>query len=70
VKQGLPAANVRRHPGVDEAIAEPAFEPLPGDSWLFKASRGMRLERLVDRVRAMLPADSVAHGGRLGHARG
>jgi UDP-N-acetylmuramoyl-tripeptide--D-alanyl-D-alanine ligase len=71
VKQGMPAANVRHHPGVDEAIAEPAFEPQPGDTWLFKASRGMRLERLVERVRAMLPTDSLsAHGGRFGSARG
>ena len=70
VRQGMPAANVRHHVGVDEALAEPAFDPQPGDSWLFKASRGMRLERLVERVRAMLPHDSLSAHGRLGHARG
>jgi UDP-N-acetylmuramoyl-tripeptide--D-alanyl-D-alanine ligase len=69
VRQGMPAANVRRHPGVDEAVAEPAFEPAPGDAWLFKASRGMRLERIVERVRAMLPSDSLSAGYGAGRLR-
>ncbi len=71
VKQGMSSSNVRHHPGVDEAVAEPAYEPVPGDSWLFKASRGMRLERLLEHMRGLVPdvGSSAAYGaGRLRRA--
>ena len=35
---------------MEDATADPAFEPMAGDVWLFKASRGMALERLAKRV--------------------
>lgn len=70
VKQGMAAGNVRAHVCVDDAIAEPAYEPVPGDSWLFKASRGMRLERLFERVRALAPEAASQSTDRLGGARG
>jgi UDP-N-acetylmuramoyl-tripeptide--D-alanyl-D-alanine ligase len=73
VQHGMAAGQVRHHASVDEAIVEPAFEPHAGDSWLFKASRGMKLERLIERVRALLPADvgsSAGGAGRLGQRLG
>ena len=45
------AEHVRWHENVEEALNDPAFEPVPGDAWLFKASRSMALEHLVAQVR-------------------
>ena len=51
IGRGLPADRVACHPSVVDAMDTPAFHPAAGDIWLFKASRGMALERLADRVR-------------------
>lgn len=69
VAQGMAASRVRVSATVDDALAEPAYEPRPGDTWLFKASRGMRLERLYDGIRALVP-EGAEHSGRLGSTRG
>jgi UDP-N-acetylmuramoyl-tripeptide--D-alanyl-D-alanine ligase len=74
VGHGMPAASVRFHPSAEEALEDPAFDPRVGDTWLFKASRGMALERLCDVVRRRIggeDADASAYGlgagaGRLG----
>jgi UDP-N-acetylmuramoyl-tripeptide--D-alanyl-D-alanine ligase len=71
VKQGMAAGNVRAQASVDDALAEPAFEPASGDLWLFKASRGMKFERLAERVRALVPGGAASSGtGRLGSIHG
>lgn len=49
--RGMPPGSVRWHPNLRAALEDLAFEPRPGDVWLFKGSRGMQLERLYDRVR-------------------
>jgi UDP-N-acetylmuramoyl-tripeptide--D-alanyl-D-alanine ligase len=54
VGYGMTPSNVRHHPTVEAALAEAPFEPRAGDTWLFKASRGMRLERLAEGVRRAL----------------
>ncbi len=51
IRLGLRAEHVRWHETVEEAMADPGFEPDHGDIWLFKASRGLALERLAERVR-------------------
>jgi UDP-N-acetylmuramoyl-tripeptide--D-alanyl-D-alanine ligase len=51
VRMGMPAEHVRWHESLHEALEDPAFEPQPGDAWLFKGSRGMALERLAAHVR-------------------
>jgi UDP-N-acetylmuramoyl-tripeptide--D-alanyl-D-alanine ligase len=68
VAGGMPASRVFHHATVEEALAHPPVEPEAGDTWLFKASRGMALERLFDAVRGRLvePGDadaSRAHAG-------
>jgi UDP-N-acetylmuramoyl-tripeptide--D-alanyl-D-alanine ligase len=69
VKAGLPAARCFHQATVEEALAHPPIEPRPGDSWLFKASRGMAFERLADATRARLEErDGLAHDER-GDAR-
>jgi len=51
VKAGYPASRVFRFSGVAEAaVAVKAFAE-PGDCLLLKASRGMRLERVLDELR-------------------
>jgi UDP-N-acetylmuramoyl-tripeptide--D-alanyl-D-alanine ligase len=69
VERGMSPERVRWHRTVAEAISDPAFEPGPGDVWLFKASRGLRLERLFELVRGragMLapPTEMFAPGRR------
>lgn len=54
VAAGLPAANVRRVPDVDAALALLRAEVRAGDRVLCKASRGVQLDRLVDRLVADL----------------
>ena len=39
---------------VEEALASPPLAPRAGDTWLFKASRGMALERLLVATRARI----------------
>jgi UDP-N-acetylmuramyl pentapeptide synthase len=56
---GMAAEAVARHASVEEALAAPPFEPRAGDTWLFKASRGMALERVVEKVRGMADPDGV-----------
>lgn len=51
VAHGMDAGHVRAHPDVSTAIEDPAFVPGSGDSWLFKASRGVALEHLLTHVR-------------------
>ncbi len=48
---GLRAEHVRWHETIDDAMLDPAFDPMPGDAWLFKASRSMRLENLAAQIR-------------------
>jgi len=48
---GLRAEHVRWHETIDDALLDPAFDPMPGDAWLFKASRSLRLENLVAQIR-------------------
>ena len=49
---GMSSVACVHHETVEEALASFPVEPRPGDTWLFKASRGMALERLHDAVRA------------------
>ena len=51
IQTGMPAKSVHWHESVEEAITDPAFDPLGGDIWLFKASRGLALERVETVVR-------------------
>lgn len=51
VRMGLPAEHVHWHMDVEEALDDPAFEPMPGDAWLFKASRSVALEHLAAMIR-------------------
>jgi len=48
---GMRAEHVRWHETLEDAMADPAFDPRPGDAWLFKGSRSMTLERLAAQVR-------------------
>ena len=52
IRMGMPSEHVCWHECMEDAATDPAFEPRPGDVWLFKASRGMALERLAQRVSA------------------
>jgi UDP-N-acetylmuramoyl-tripeptide--D-alanyl-D-alanine ligase len=65
-RHGLGAAAVRAHATMGDALADPAFEPRPGDTWLFKASRGLALERLVETVRRLAGAPDEAGVGSVG----
>jgi UDP-N-acetylmuramoyl-tripeptide--D-alanyl-D-alanine ligase len=74
VSHGMAASSIRAHASVEDALREGAFEPRAGDTWLFKASRGMALERVHERVRhAIEGASEDAAGaislGRLGEPR-
>jgi len=51
VRMGMPAEHVRWHETLEDALADPCFEPMSGDVWLFKASRGLGLEHLAAQVR-------------------
>jgi UDP-N-acetylmuramoyl-tripeptide--D-alanyl-D-alanine ligase len=51
IRTGMPAQRVHWSETMDDAMSHPAFAPAAGDIWLFKASRGMALERLADVVR-------------------
>lgn len=51
LRLGMRAEHVRWHATIEDALEDPAFEPVPGDAWLFKGSRGMQLEHLVSLVR-------------------
>jgi len=63
---GMRAESIAWHPSVEEALGDPAFEPRPGDAWLFKASRGLALERVVEWVweRAAAAAGAALGSGR------
>jgi len=50
-------AKVHHHASMDEALASPAVDPRAGDTWLFKASRGMALEKLYLATRARIGAE-------------
>ena len=76
VKAGMAASAVFHHETVEDAKAAPAMLPRPGDTWLFKASRGMALERVHAAIREriggapdprvepeqILMAENVPHG--------
>ena len=54
VASGMDGSRVAHHATVEDALARPALEPRAGDTWLFKASRGMAFERLFDAVKARI----------------
>jgi UDP-N-acetylmuramoyl-tripeptide--D-alanyl-D-alanine ligase len=62
LRLGMRAEHVCWHETVDSALADPAFDPAPGDVWMFKASRGMALERLAQEVRERAAALDPAAG--------
>jgi UDP-N-acetylmuramoyl-tripeptide--D-alanyl-D-alanine ligase len=62
VAAGLPAARVCRVPDIDAALALLRAEVRAGDRVLCKASRGVQLDRLVDRLVADLGAASGGAG--------
>lgn len=66
-RRGMPKEALCWHPDVDAAINDPAFAPRAGDTWLFKGSRGMRLEHLLAHVKeqalSCAPADGALHRG-------
>jgi UDP-N-acetylmuramyl pentapeptide synthase len=61
LRLGLPADAVAWHATTEEALQSPPFTPEPGDTWLFKASRGLALERLLDRVTEMVVTDDATY---------
>jgi UDP-N-acetylmuramoyl-tripeptide--D-alanyl-D-alanine ligase len=72
IRMGMPAEHVCWHETPEDAAADPAFEPAGGDVWLFKASRGLALERLAAEVRgraeALDPNASIRPLSRLDRA--
>lgn len=67
---GIPEENVAWHESTEQALEAMPFEPRPGDTWLFKASRGLALERLVEHVRRRARSTSdVVSVGRFGGPR-
>lgn len=71
IRLGLPEEAVASHATVEDALAsDPPFEPLPGETWLFKASRGLALERLVRTIRERVrEPDDACSLGPLGSPR-
>ncbi|MHC5012570.1 MAG: UDP-N-acetylmuramoyl-tripeptide--D-alanyl-D-alanine ligase, partial [Planctomycetota bacterium] len=75
MRTGMSADAVAWHETVEEALENPPFEPGAGDTWLFKASRGLAFERLVDGVRAQVVGSGAPEAagatslGRLGGPR-
>lgn len=59
VRAGMPAEHVRHHASTADALAELAFEAQAGDTWLFKGSRGMALERVLEAVRTPLASEDA-----------
>ena len=55
-KGGMAADRCHHQATVEDALANPPLAPRPGDTWLFKASRGMALERLLDATKARIGA--------------
>jgi UDP-N-acetylmuramoyl-tripeptide--D-alanyl-D-alanine ligase len=70
-KGGLAEGSVLHQATVESALASPALQPRAGDTWLFKASRGMELERLFEAVKARVasPLDAAPEALAAGHAR-
>jgi UDP-N-acetylmuramoyl-tripeptide--D-alanyl-D-alanine ligase len=70
-KGGLGDDRVHHHATVEDALLSPPIDPRAGDAWLFKASRGMALERVFEAVRARLsvPADPADAGALAGDRR-
>ncbi len=68
---GMPAGSVAWHPTVEAALEVLPFVPKPGDAWLFKASRGLALERLVQHVEESLAeaAGEALSSPRIGDRR-
>ncbi len=69
VGRGMSADRVHWHETLEDAIRDPGFDPRPGDAWMFKASRGMALEQLLEHVREMARAADPAGGAYLGGPR-
>jgi len=61
---GMDAAQVCWHETLEDALQQPAFDPQAGDTWLFKASRGMALERVAATVREQAARIDPASGLR------
>jgi len=68
-KSGLGAERVHHHGTVEDALAAVPLEPRAGDAWLFKASRGMALERVFEAVRARVAVPSDPAGALAGDRR-
>lgn len=66
IAAGLPAARVHRVPDIDAALALLRAETRAGDRVLCKASRGVQLDRLVDRLVADLGAAGGSPSGGAG----
>ena len=70
LRLGMAEENVAWHASTEEALEDMPFEPQPGETWLFKASRGLALERVVECVRQTAHSTSGAYTvGRLGGPR-
>ncbi len=61
---GMRAEHVAWHETIEDALADPAFEPAAGDAWLFKGSRSMTLELLAEQVRGRAAALDPSGGNR------
>jgi UDP-N-acetylmuramoyl-tripeptide--D-alanyl-D-alanine ligase len=70
VAGGMPADACRHQEDVEEALRSPALAPRPGDTWLFKASRGMALERVCDAVRRIAAGEASPHAAPAASASG
>ena len=58
---GMPADAIAWHASVEDALGAMPFEPQPGDAWLFKASRGLSLERLAEAVEKRVAQNDDAY---------
>jgi UDP-N-acetylmuramoyl-tripeptide--D-alanyl-D-alanine ligase len=61
---GLAPERVRHFPAVERAVEVVPGLLEPGDTVVAKASRGVRLERLVQRLVELASTETVAEGGR------
>ena len=59
---GMSESAVCAHATLEDALDSPAFEPRSGDTWIFRGSRGMQLERLCEQVGTAARLADPAHG--------
>ncbi|MCG3134786.1 MAG: UDP-N-acetylmuramoyl-tripeptide--D-alanyl-D-alanine ligase [Planctomycetes bacterium] len=69
VESGVDPAKLGWAPSVDEAAAKPAVTLVRGDVALLKASRGMRIERLAETLRAAREQEARNDGAGPGSRR-